>query len=567
MSRPAASSSLNMGRDDAPTARNFKSVALLQSGAFFLIFAAFNAAQSLAGVIPGPPNIASYQFAALYGTYTLLCIPAPKIVDWLGPKLSMVLGAVPYTLLVVSFLFPGYCHGGVVDHCWSEGTVTAVKLTAGALVGVGAPLLWTGQGIYLARAAAWSVQLGGGAETATSGTSLLGSIGLKERVGEANKEFNGLFFTLFQASGATGLCVSSLILTLVKGTEALPVLFIALASCCGCGIVALVCLLPALKAVPKDADDTEDKAEVTLFQTLELFFTDSRMYLLVPNVIYNGMSLGFIWFTYNAYVWGTGLGASFVGFGSAAFYLVNAACTQLTKIMAKKHGQMSVMTLATACHALFFLFFMFYDVDPALCDPEICAGTHHLSMNGTKPLPLYSCFKKGPPVNSSTTLTSLPCHGGTGPSCDTCEVFTAHTRNGGDRAQACGDGYAQCEWLHGNVLPPKAMAVVIFFAGAFVFALGDSVWEGQVPAILQTLFDSKSGKQESAMANLKLFQSLGITITFVIAANMDDIKKESLILLCTLVVSSLALVLAHFKVANLDTGKLRSEVGMYDDLA
>ena len=88
-----------------------------------------------------------------------------------------------------------------------------------------------------------------------------------------------------------------------------------------------------------------------------------------------------------------------------------------------------------------------------------------------------------------------------------------------------------------------------------------------MPAILQTLFDSKSGKQESAMANLKLFQSLGITITFVIAANMDDIKKESLILLCTLVVSSLALVLAHFKVANLDTGKLRSEVGMYDDLA
>jgi hypothetical protein len=274
------------------------------------------------------------------------------------------------------------------------------------------------------------------------------------------------------------------------------------------------------------------------------------------------MSLGFIWFTYNTYVWGTGLGASFVGFGSAAFYLVNAACTQLTKVMAKKGGQMSVMTLATVCHALFFLFFMFYDVDPALCNPAGCLGTH-LHANGSA-VPLYSCFQKDLTMNASTIDK---CDGGTGPNCATCEVFTAHTRNGDNKAQACGDGYAQCEWLHGNVLPPKATAVIIFFAGAFVFALGDSVWEGQVPAVLQTLFDSKSGKQESAMANLKLFQSLGITITFILSSFMDDIKKESLILLCTLAVSSLALFLAHFRVANLDTGKLRSEVGMYDDLA
>ena len=40
-------------------------VVVLQSFAFFLIFAAFNAAQSLVGSIPTPDGLAAFQFMAL----------------------------------------------------------------------------------------------------------------------------------------------------------------------------------------------------------------------------------------------------------------------------------------------------------------------------------------------------------------------------------------------------------------------------------------------------------------------------------------------------------------------
>ena len=65
---------------------------VLQSCAFFLNFAAFNAAQSLVGSIPAPPGLAPFEFATLYITFALMCIPAPKLVVSLGPKLAMVLG-------------------------------------------------------------------------------------------------------------------------------------------------------------------------------------------------------------------------------------------------------------------------------------------------------------------------------------------------------------------------------------------------------------------------------------------------------------------------------------------
>ena len=39
------------------------------------------------------------------------------------------------------------------------------------------------------------------------------------------------------------------------------------------------------------------------------------------------------------------------------------------------------------------------------------------------------------------------------------------------------------------------MDVGILFTGTLLFAMGDAVWEGQMPAALQTLFDASSGKQ------------------------------------------------------------------------
>ena len=554
-------------QDSSNSTTSYKNMAYLQSICFFMIFAAFNAAQSLVGAIKGPAGIGAASFAALYGTYTVLCIPAPKVVESLGPKLAMILGAIPYTALVFSFLAPQMCTSEVTEKCWASSTIVALKLTMGALVGVGAPLLWTGQGIYLARAAAWSalkgVDTSYGVANVESGTTdpyskpttgapLLGSIGLKERTGEANKKFNGIFFSIFQLSGCCGLVVSSIILWQVKGTEGFTYLFWGLGICCSCGLLMLATCLPALGPVPKDDDDAitlsnEDTDQgVTVFATLTMCFTEPRMFLLVPNVIYNGMSLGFIWFSYNTFAWGSGLGASFIGFGSAAFYLVNSLSTQITGKMSVQIGQMGVMVMAIVLHVVFWLFFMFHNLTPIECDPQGCLG------NTTSGV-VRSC------IPNNATFTPHDCHDNMGPGCTMCTPFSLSDD------QTCQSDTIQCEWLHGNVAAPNAMSVFILFLGAFVFAIGDSVWEGQIPAVLQTLHDSASGRQESAMANLKLWQSLGISIFYGLSYVTQDIKLEAFILLITLAVSSLFLLIAHFKVANFDTGKKIGE-GRYADL-
>ena len=76
----------------------------------------------------------------------------------------------------------------------------------------------------------------------------------------------------------------------------------------------------------------------------------------------------------------------------------------------------------------------------------------------------------------------------------------------------------------------------------------------QVPTVLQTFFDERSGAQPAAMANLKLWQSLGIGAMFGLA-QLNDLHLTALLLLVALVLSSASLLWVHTRIANLDSGK------------
>ena len=95
-----------------------------------LAVVSFNAAQSLVGSIPAPPGLGAFEFMALYVSFALVCIPAPRLVVSLGPKLSMALGALPYCGLVVSFLAPGLCTDGQTRDCWSADSIWFVTVPA-----------------------------------------------------------------------------------------------------------------------------------------------------------------------------------------------------------------------------------------------------------------------------------------------------------------------------------------------------------------------------------------------------------------------------------------------------
>ena len=57
---------------------------------------------------------------ALYVAFTVLCVPAPTIVACLGPKVSMIVGAVPYAGVLLSHLAifcPAFSRNRGT-HCW-----------------------------------------------------------------------------------------------------------------------------------------------------------------------------------------------------------------------------------------------------------------------------------------------------------------------------------------------------------------------------------------------------------------------------------------------------------------
>lgn len=85
--------------------------------------------------------------------------------------------------------------------------------------------------------------------------------------------------------------------------------------------------------------------------------------------------------------------------------------------------------------------------------------------------------------------------------------------------------------------------------GACLFAIGDAVWESQVPAILQGYFQ-ENRDLNCAMANMKMWQSLGFAAQFAIGvafSGYDDVLDffwlKVAILLTLLVLSYVCVVI------------------------
>ena len=114
--------------------------------------------------------------ATLYAAFTAICIPGPRLVSYLDPKWAMVLGGSAYVFMIIANIPILLLNG-------HEAAQYAITIPFYFLVGVGAPLLWTGQALYLSRCAELHVRdLGGGK---------------KEQMATLS-EFNATFFAMFQ---------------------------------------------------------------------------------------------------------------------------------------------------------------------------------------------------------------------------------------------------------------------------------------------------------------------------------------------------------------------------------
>lgn len=95
-----------------------------------------------------------------------------------------------------------------------------------------------------------------------------------------------------------------------------------------------------------------------------------------------------------------------------------------------------------------------------------------------------------------------------------------------------------------------------------LLALGDSVWESQPPAILQTFYGLDRDRN-AAMANLKMWQSLGNCIQFALGVfikSENHMVIKSIILASALTVGYVCLVILDLYIHKIDMVKGESRI-------
>ena len=95
-----------------------------------------------------------------------------------------------------------------------------------------------------------------------------------------------------------------------------------------------------------------------------------------------------------------------------------------------------------------------------------------------------------------------------------------------------------------------------------LLAAGDAVWESQPPAILQSFYGLDK-ERNAAMANLKMFQSIGNVIQFGVGLCFEKgegIMFKTIMLLSVLLFGYLCLVILDFKIQKIDMKKGESSL-------
>ena len=99
--------------------------------------------------------------------------------------------------------------------------------------------------------------------------------------------------------------------------------------------------------------------------------------------------------------------------------------------------------------------------------------------------------------------------------------------------------------------------LVFCIIAIIITAAGDSVWESQPPAILQSFY-GKDKDRNAAMANFKMWQSLGFCAQFVIGACLPEHKYfivKTVIITALLCVGYIFLVILDKTFGKLDMKK------------
>eukprot|EP01116_Phalansterium_solitarium_P021046 TRINITY_DN6411_c0_g1_i11.p1 TRINITY_DN6411_c0_g1~~TRINITY_DN6411_c0_g1_i11.p1 ORF type:complete len:385 (+),score=121.04 TRINITY_DN6411_c0_g1_i11:141-1295(+) len=233
-------------RDDgaADRLRRRNQFNVMQLGAIFcMLFTAFSVVQNLETKLNG--NLGLISLSTLYGCFTLGGFVAGFVVQKLGERVTLFIGATAYVAYVAANIEP--------EIYW--------LLPASAYLGFGAAILWAAQGSYVAKCST------------------------KETLG-AN---SGLFFAFFMMNNVIGnLAAGGLLLS----GRNMHFLFWVLLSIGGCANLLFLTLRKPSELVVTDTTSVVEKKAASLSEIFMLF-REPKMLLMIPALLYSGFSQSF----------------------------------------------------------------------------------------------------------------------------------------------------------------------------------------------------------------------------------------------------------------------------------
>ena len=233
-------------------------------------------------------------------------------------------------------------------------------MPAAALLGVGAAVLWTAEGAYLTACALHHARLSG----------------MEDRTA-AIGHFNGIFFGLFQINQLIGnLMASFLVKEKDDGPQTLLFTVFLILAAIACALLLLV------KNVRLDghADDVgaaaaakarretlavgeasplvDDVGEGDLIRKSNVFdvfrlHRDPRLLLLIPVIVYNGVSVAFSSGAFTRSCIKESLGTGWVGYVQAGNAGVNMLASFIAGRLSDRIGRAPVVVFGILCHAAF----------------------------------------------------------------------------------------------------------------------------------------------------------------------------------------------------------------------
>ncbi|KAM9979756.1 hypothetical protein ACTFIZ_006002 [Dictyostelium cf. discoideum] len=299
-----------------PIQKNNKINIIILGLCFCILFSAFSPTQILQTTIN--QNLGYYTLAVLYSSLSISNFISPFIVSKFGEKISLIIGTLSYAIYIGSNIY-----------------VTQPSLyISSILVGFGGAILWNAQG------------------------SLIIKYSTEETIGSNT----GLFFALFQTDQIIGNLGSAtlinkaglsnkILFTIFMGISLIPII----------GFLFLNCpttsskIKKTIKSINiQDEEETKGNEEnfddgddndlsiKNIFKSIITLFKDKPIQLLIPSLVYSGISQTFFFGVFSSLI-----GVEWVGYVMSVFGFFDALSSFILGKLSYKIGRKVLILIST----------------------------------------------------------------------------------------------------------------------------------------------------------------------------------------------------------------------------